>query len=229
MKKKYWDYKQPLFVYILFGLGVIFGMTVFAIWFFIFKWGDIIQIFNEILNRGKDFFAAIGWLGFFLGIIWIIITGQPISILEIPTIGIYFVSLKKDGIYGKTFIQYITDILDFHPRKLASWDEIEKLRFKGRFFNNDGFATRTIFYLRNGKKFVIPNFGFGPAHTDFYSGNDYERRYKCSNCAMYAIIMRKIGREKFVNFPRNLMRDIEEASNNVNDFFENEDKEEMKG
>ncbi len=245
MKKKYWDYKQPIFIYILLGLGVMTGMTVFSLLFLVFRWKDVIWIFNEIVNLGPDFVAAIGGLWLFLVVIWILITGQLISILEIPTIGIFFISLEKEGIYGQIFIQYLTSLYpkrlalwegiygqifiqyltSLYPKRLALWEEIEKLHFKGRFFNSDGFATRTIFHLKNGKKFIVPNFGFGPAHEDFYSGNDYEKRFKYSNRAMYAIIMRKIGKEKFVNFPEKLLMDIEEASKNVNDFFESNREE----
>lgn len=224
MKKRFWEYTQPLFAYIIFGCGVLFLGTLFCIMIIIFRWKDgIVEPIMNFYKGGGYFVLFLGALFYIYASFWSVFTGQMIAILEISTIGLFQVSLSRDGIYGKIFIEYM---LSAKMHKRAEWDDIVELRFKSKIFELDGYASRVIFKLKDGTKFIVPNFGIAPVESMFYRTTDqHEREYRYSNRAMYGIILRMIGKDKFVNFPKKVMTAIEEASKNVDSFFEENPEE----
>ncbi len=198
------DYSVSLLGYIVYG-GCVLVMTIF------FAPGSLNFLVEsvkggEILNY--SLFGILGLLIVIFGAIGYLFSGAFIAIVLAPFSSYWRIGLREDGIYGCRFWEW-ERITKRNPRKLCNWEDIEKIKWLGLF---DMAAQRVRVTLRNGKRFHITNIGYSPWETlKFLTTKDErERVLKYSNIMMYALIMKKIGRDKFEGFEKGRINTREE-------------------
>lgn len=122
-----------------------------------------------------------------------------VTVVWAPIISYWRISIREDGIYGWKFWE-IHRIWKDCPRKICSWEEIERLQWLAWF---DMGAGRTRVILKGGREFYITNLGHSPIDCEGWLVKDErEKRLKYSYVTMYALIMKRVGEEKFERFDR---------------------------
>jgi hypothetical protein len=200
------EYSITLIGYIIFGVGCVLGgiflLLPMAIFYFIENYH------GKIIFGFKDYIFVIG-----VPIICImfLISDAFLTVILTPFICYWKIVIKEDGIYGYRLWE-VKRLLFKEPRKLCNWDEIKSLKRLGLF---DMRLCRTEVKLKNGRKFYITNAGNTPADiTGFYTEKDErERNMKYSSIMMYALIMKRIGEDKFKNFEKGRIGAVD--SNNL--------------
>ncbi len=194
------DYSVSLLGYIVYG-----GLCLFGIFFaapgstidFIekIKTGELwkLSIFRFALQLTGEFLILASAILFFF-------TDTFLAVILAPFSSYWRIGLREDGIYGCRFWEW-ERITKSNPRKLCNWEDIEKIKWLGLF---DMAAQRVRVVLRNGKRFHITNIGYSPWETIRYytTKDERERVLKYSNIMMYALIMKKIGKDKFEGFEK---------------------------
>ncbi len=187
------DYTASFLGYIVGGALLLFGIF-FGIPFFII---GIIKHFNKEINLTTvNLYGSIILIILFLTPL---ISDTFLTLIFAPFISYWHICVREDGLYGN---YYWERLLLKKPRKLCEWSDIEKVRQYG-LLNLAIF--RTVVILKNKKKFAITNISNTPRDMmNLYKAKDRaERTIKYSNAMFYALIMKRIGINKFENFKGN--------------------------
>ncbi|MEM4326059.1 MAG: hypothetical protein QXU40_02045 [Candidatus Pacearchaeota archaeon] len=198
------DYSVSLLGYIVYGTLCIFGMF--------FLTPVLISLSLEEIRTGIFFklpiYKIIGSMFIIFFGISLLFTDTFLAVILAPFTSYWRIGLREGGIYGCRFWEW-ERITKRNLRKLCNWENVEKIKWLGLF---DMAAQRVRVTLRNGKRFHITNIGHSPWETlKFLTTKDErERVLKYSNIMMYALIMKKIGRDKFEGFEKGRINTREE-------------------
>lgn len=198
------DYSVSLLGYIVYG-GCILLMIFFFAPGLLNWWIGRVRVEGVKTLTISDFVGAFIVVG---GAIGYLISGAFTAIILAPFTSYWRIGLREGGIYGCRFWEW-ERITKRNLRKLCNWEDVEKIKWLGLF---DMAAQRVRVTLRNGKRFHITNIGHSPWETlKFLTTKDErERVLKYSNIMMYALIMKKIGRDKFEGFEKGRINTREE-------------------
>ncbi|NPU99803.1 MAG: hypothetical protein HPY53_00320 [Brevinematales bacterium] len=129
---------------------------------------------------------------------WCVYTGEyPHFITQIIT-GLWNVTLKNDGIYGKKFWYRIF----IGEKKFAEWNEIEEVRFiAGGLRKQNTNMGYLKFHKRDGTSFIICFFGVSPTNYNYFFSKHMGEDGYGYNLEMISIIAWKIGIDKLKDFP----------------------------
>ena len=224
------NYSVSLIGYIVYG-----GLCLFGIFFVL---PVSLSLFLKEVKSGTFLNLSLFQIGgCLLGILIgpsFFLTDTFFAIILAPFTSYWRIGIRDDGIYGCRFWEW-ERIVKNNPRKLCNWEDILKIKMLGLY---DIAIYRTRVILRNGKKFHITNIGHSPWEMLKFLGTKdiRERILRYSKIMMYALIMKKIGEDKFEGFEKgrinardekNLLRAIKYVMNNeANDIIE-EDRKRM--
>ena len=200
------EYSITLIGYIIFGVGCVLGGILLL---------APLSIIGLIKYYNREFVVTpinlLGPLIIIISVPMFLISDAFLTVILTPFICYWKIVIKEDGIYGYRLWE-VKRLLFKEPRKLCNWDEIKSLKRLGLF---DMRLCRTEVKLKNGRKFYITNAGNTPADiTGFYTEKDErERNMKYSSIMMYALIMKRIGEDKFKNFEKGRIGAVD--SNNL--------------
>ena len=223
------NYSVTFIGYIIYGVICVIGAEFF--------FAPVVLIYSrkayygEILFGIKDYIFVIGVITFCIAFLF---SDSFFASILAPISSYWRIGIREDGIYGCRFWEW-GRILRNDLRKLCNWEDIKKIKMLGLY---DMAIYRTRVILRNGKKFHITNIGHSPWEMLKFLGTKdiRERIVRYSQIMMYALIMKKIGEDKFEGFEKgrinardekNLLRAIKYVMNNeANDIIE-EDRKRM--
>ncbi|NPV39023.1 hypothetical protein BREVNS_0728 [Brevinematales bacterium NS] len=189
------DYFVSLVTYIVYGGVILIGVLFFAPF--------LLLAFLEEIKTGQfwqlSFTQIVGGLVGIVGGLAYLLSDAFVTVVWAPIISYWRISIREDGIYGWKLWE-IHRIWKDCPRKICSWEEVERLQWLAWF---DMGASRTKVFLKNGSGFYITNLGDSPSDRLIYTTDDErEKRLKYSYIMMYALIMKRIGEGKFEGFER---------------------------
>jgi len=189
------DYFVSLVTYIVYGGVILIGVLFFAPF--------LLLAFLEEIKTGQfwqlSFTQIVGGLVGIVGGLAYLLSDAFVTVVWAPIISYWRISIREDGIYGWKLWE-IHRIWKDCPRKICSWEEIERLQWLAWF---DMGAGRTRVILKGGREFYITNLGHSPIDCEGWLVKDErEKRLKYSYVTMYALIMKRVGEEKFERFDR---------------------------